>query len=92
MFTKILVAAAGSMITLSAFALDSIDMEKCVALKDGSTAHVFKDGKMAMQNSVGRPVRMDPGTAMQTKDGQKIAMQGDRVARLGQILSDKWHN
>ncbi len=92
MFTKIMVAAAGSMITLSAFALDSIDMEKCVALKDGSTAHVFKNGRMGMESAYGRPVRMDPGTVMQTKDGQKITMRGDEVARLTQIVAEQWHN
>lgn len=92
MFAKLLIAAAGSMIALSAFAVDSIDMQKCIALKDGSTVHVFQNGKMAMENRYGTPVRMDPGMVMQTNDGKKIAMRGDEVARLNQILAAQWHN
>ncbi len=92
MFTKIVVAAASSMIALSAFALESLDIEKSIALKDGSTVHNFKDGKMGMENAFGRPVSMDPETVMETRDGQKISMRGDKVARLQQILADKWNN
>ncbi len=92
MFKKLLVAAASGMIASSAFALDSIDIAQSIALKDGSTVHVFRDGKMAMENSYGRPVRMDPGTVMETKDGKKITMQGDEVARLDNILAAQWHN
>ncbi|WP_426148893.1 CopK family periplasmic copper-binding protein [Polaromonas sp. DSR2-3-2] len=32
---------------LSAFAVDQAGIEKSVELKDGSTVHLFKDGKMA---------------------------------------------
>lgn len=92
MFTKIMVAAASGVVAISAFAMESIDMENCIALKDGSTVHVFKDGRMGMEGAYGRPVRMDPGTVMQTKDGQKITMRGDEVARLTQIVAEHWHN
>jgi hypothetical protein len=67
---------------LSAFAVDREGIEKSVKLKDGSTVHVFKDGKMAMEDKLGRPYRMKPGQMMQTTDGQSMAMQGDEVARL----------
>ena len=87
MFTKILVAAASSMIALSAFAVDANQVEKSIQLKDGSTVHVFADGKMAMENNVGRAVYMEPGQVMQAKDGRQIAMNGNEVARLDQLIN-----
>lgn len=82
MFTKILFFAAITMIAAPALALDSADIQKAVELKDGSTVYVFKDGKMAMENKYGRVERMAPGHVMEAKDGQRITMQGDEVARL----------
>ena len=67
---------------VSVFALDREAIEKSVQLKDGSTVHVFKDGKMAMEDKLGRPIRMKPGQTMQTADGQYMVMKGDEVARL----------
>ncbi len=90
MFTKILVAAASSMIALSAFAADANQVEKSIQLKDGSTVHVFADGKMGMENQFGRAVYMEPGHVMDTKDGKKIAMNGNEVARLNQLLSEHY--
>ena len=87
MFTKILVAATSSMIALSAFAVDANQVEKSIQLKDGSTVHVFADGKMAMENNVGRAVYMEPGQIMQAKDGRQIAMNGNEVARLDQLIN-----
>ncbi len=60
--------------------------KQVIDLKDGSTIHVFNDGKMAMATKFGHAVRMDPGTAMERKDGQKITMRGDEVARLDALL------
>lgn len=51
-------------------------------LKDGSTVHVFIDGKMVMEDKLGRPVSMKPGIPMELKDGQRLVMVGDEVARL----------
>lgn len=85
MFKKILLAAAISTISVSAIALESADVQKVVELKDGSTVYIFKDGKMAMENKYGHIERMAPGHVMETKDGQKITMQGDEVARLQTI-------
>jgi len=82
MFKKILLVAAFSTIAASAFAFDSADVQKAIELKDGSTVYIFKDGKMAMENHYGRTERMAPGHVMEAKDGQKITMQGDEVARL----------
>ena len=87
MFTKILVAAASSMIALSAFAVDANQVEKSIQLKDGSTVRVFADGKMAMESQFGRAVYMEPGHVMQTKDGQQVIMNGNEVARLDQLYA-----
>ena len=85
MFKKIMLVAAISTIAASAFAFDSADVQKVIELKDGSTVYIFQDGKMAMENRYGRTERMAPGHVMEAKDGQKITMQGDEVARLNTI-------
>lgn len=71
---------------LSAFAVDQANVEKSVQLKDGSTVHVFKDGKMAMESKFGRAYRMKEGESMQAADGTTITMKGDEVARLSSAL------
>ena len=86
MFKKILVVAAGSMVALSGFAVDLSKVEKSVELKDGSTVYLFKDGKMGMENKLGQVVRMKEGHVMETKDGQRVMMVGDEVARLETVL------
>lgn len=92
MFKKILIVVAGSMVALSAFAVDLSTVEKSVELKDGSTVYLFKNGKMAMENKLGRVVRMKPGHVMETKDGQRIIMVGDEVARLETVLKPRLGN
>ena len=67
---------------LSAFAVDQGGVEKSTLLKDGSTVHQFKDGKMAVENKFGRSARMDSGTGMQTADGKSMVMVGDEVGKL----------
>lgn len=86
MFKKMLVIVASSMVALSAFAVDASKVEKSVELKDGSTVYLFKDGKMAMEDKLGRVVRMKEGHVMETKDGQRVIMIGDEVARLDSIF------
>ena len=86
MFTKLLVVAAGGMFALSAFAVDTSKVEKSIELKDGSTVYLFKDGKMGMENKFGKSVRMKQGHVMETKDGQRVIMIGDEVARMETIL------
>lgn len=87
----LMVAALGIAIT-SAFAIDVEKVEQSIPLKDGSTVYIFKDGKMAMENKFGRAVRMKQGEVMETKDGQKIMMQGDEVVRLNSILRHDYRN
>lgn len=71
---------------LSAFALDQGNIAKTVQLKDGSTVHQFKDGKMAMESKYGRAERMPAGQSMETADGKSITMTGDEVARLSEVI------
>ena len=78
MYKKLLIAAVTGLFALSAFAVD----EKTYELKDGSTVHVFKDGKMGMEDKMGRAARMKEGHVMETKDGQKLMMKGDEVWRV----------
>jgi Copper resistance protein K len=47
--------------------------------------YVFKDGKMGMEDRLGRVVGMKPGHVMETKDGQRIIMIGNELARLDAI-------
>jgi len=75
---------------LSAFAVDQADIEKSVRLKDGSTVHQFKDGKMAMESKFGRAYRMKEGEPMQAADGTTITMRGDEVARLSNALESHY--
>ena len=88
MLKKMLVAVAISAVAVTAFADDYARREskQVIELTDGGTVYVFNDGKMAMTNKVGRGTRMDPGTGMEGKDGQKVTMVGDGVARLSSLL------
>lgn len=74
----------------TAFAGDEArkNAEKVLEMKDGSTLYIFKDGKMAMEDKVGRVKRMKPGHVMETKDGQRLIMIGDEVARLESLLQE----
>ena len=65
----------------------SSQTEKLIQLTDGSAVHVFADGKMAMEDNFGRAAYMEPGHAMQTKDGKQIVMNGNEVARLDSLLA-----
>ena len=53
-----------------------------VQLKDGTTMHHYKDGKMSMEDSLGKIVYMKDGVSMETSDGKTISMSGNEVARL----------
>lgn len=82
-----LLAIIGAMLAATTvFAVDMRFVDKSFELKDGSTVYIFKDGKMAMENKLGRTVPMKQGQVMQTKDGQSIIMIGNELARLDYIL------
>ena len=87
MLKKLLMVAALSTAAVSAFAVSPAEeVQKAIQLKDGSTVYILKDGKMGMEDKLGRAVRMKQGQVMETKDGQKIMMHGDEVMRLDNIL------
>lgn len=83
---KVLATAAVVLFSANAAtAANMANVEKSFPLKDGSTVYIFKDGKMAMEDKLGRTVPMKPGHVMQTKDGQSILMVGNELARLDWI-------
>ncbi|MFT3847373.1 MAG: CopK family periplasmic copper-binding protein [Propionivibrio sp.] len=88
MLKKTLLIIAMSTVAASAFANDYARREakQVIDLKDGATVYVFDNGKMAMESKYGRAERMAPEVVMETKDGQKLAMVGDEVARLDSLL------
>jgi len=55
--------------------------ERTIALKDGNTLVVFKDGKMSMRDKNGKVTTMKDGVPMETKDGQVIMMKGNEIWR-----------
>lgn len=85
-FSKSILILSLALPALSAFALNSADVVKSTQLKDGTTVHEFKDGKMAMEDKFGRAIRMKEGESMTTANGQAIAMKGDEVAKLSDAL------
>jgi len=86
MLKKLAIMASMLTVAGAAFAVDMGNVAKKFDLRDGSTVYVFKDGKMAMEDRLGRTVGMKAGHVMETKDGQKITMVGDEVARLDSLL------
>lgn len=83
---KILLALAMTALATASFAADLTQVAKSIPLKDGATVYIFKDGKMAMEDKVGRVVRMKEGVVMEATSGDKIVMFGNEVARLD------WYN
>ena len=55
---------------------------RIVEMKDGSTLHIYPDGKMAMHDKRNQAMTMKPGTKMVTKKGEVIMMRGNEVWRL----------
>ena len=92
MFKKILIVGLMSGLAGTAFADDAAKAaaKQTIELKDGSTLYIFKDGKTAMADKLGKPKLMKKNQVMESKDGQKLMMQGDEVMRL-EALSRKGH-
>ena len=90
MMKKMLMVALMSAVSVTAFASDvaRAAAKQVIELKDGSTVYIFKDGKMGMEDNLGRAMRMKKDTVMETKDGQKIIMHGDEVMRLDNLLHE----
>ena len=79
MLKKFIVIAALSTLGASAYAVDASQVEKSIELKDGSTVYIFKDGKMGMEDKLGRAVRMKKDTVMEAKDGSKLMMKNNAL-------------
>jgi len=92
MLKKVLIAAVGGLMAMSALAADQSKVDKSIELKDGSTVYIFKDGKMGMENKLGRVEAMKAGHVMETKDGKKIVMIGNEVWRLEELLHGSHNN
>lgn len=82
LLNKLAITAAILAAASGAFAVELTQVDKSFVLKDGSTVYIFKDGKMAMEDKLGRVVPMKHGELMQTADGQRIVMLGNELARL----------
>jgi len=84
MLTASVVLAALMMSPLS-FAADPVVKEKLivegnvVALKDGGTIVVDKDGRTYHSDAAGKRVRMKDGEVMEGKDGRKYLHKNDVV-------------
>ena len=90
MFKKISVVIAGGAVALSAFAGDPSGIVKSIDLSDGTTVHVFRDGKMAMESELGKVTSMAQGHVMSARNGEKITMNGNETERLHMELLSKY--
>ena len=86
MFKQLTLAASVLALSASAFAVDMALVTRSIPLKDGSTLYIFKDGKMGMEDRLGRAMFMQPGHVMETKDGKKIVMNGNEIWRVEELL------
>lgn len=84
MSKRFLFAAVLSAASMGALADDVFfyPLEKQVELKNGQTLYVYKDGKTAVVDRWGRPVQIKAGAQVESKEGQKIALQGNEAYRL----------
>ena len=85
---QLLLVTVLSTAAASAFAVSATEVQKSIPLKDGSTLHILKGGKMAMENKLGKAVSMKKGEVMETKDGTKIIMHGNELMRLDKYLQE----
>lgn len=75
-----------------AFAMDAARSEakQVIALQNGETLYIFKDGLMAKESKFGNVSHLDKGEVVQTADGKSITTMGNEVARL-YVLLNKGH-
>ena len=57
------------------------DIVRQYLLTDQSVVSVYKDGKMSMEDKLGRPISMHEGLVMETKEGGKLMMRGNEIWR-----------
>ncbi|MBY0469387.1 MAG: CopK family periplasmic copper-binding protein [Burkholderiaceae bacterium] len=82
--TTIVLAAALAGVAAPVFADDAAKQEaqEVIKLKDGSILYVFKNGKMAKENKLGRAVHLRGGEVLEAVDGRKVIAVGNEVAPL----------
>ena len=87
-------ATASVGMALPALAHDALRQQatQIVALTDGSTLYVFRDGKMAKSDKFGRAVYLKDGEVLDAADGTKVAAVGNEVARLAHLMTDGHRN
>ena len=85
---QLLLVSVLSASAASVFAVTQDQVQKSIQLKDGSTLHILKGGKMAMENKLGQAVSMKQGVIMETTDGTKIMMHGNELMRLDRYLKE----
>jgi hypothetical protein len=89
MLKQITTISALFVVASTAFAVNLANVAQKFELKDGNTVYVFKDGKMSMEDRLGRTQGMKAGHVMETKDGRKIIMVGNELARLETIKAEE---
>lgn len=74
----------GALITHAAAAqgVDPKDYQRTIELKNGGTVYIFKGGRMAYEDKLGRPIRVKKGEVLETKNGEKLTVRSDDEGRL----------
>ena len=85
---QLLMVTVLSTAAVSVLAVSTDQVEKSIPLKNGSTLHILKGGKMAMEDKLGKAVSMKAGEVMETKDGKMIMMHGNELMRLDKYLQE----
>ena len=85
--TTIVLAAALAGVAAPVFADDAAKQEakEVMNLKDGSTLYLFKNGKMAKENKLGRVVHLKSGEVLEAVDGRKVVAVGNEVGPLDSL-------
>ena len=88
------VAFVAAGVSVPVFARDALPQatQQVLALKDGSTLYVFRDGKMAREDRYGRASYLKQGEVLELADGRKVPAVGNEVARLDGLLNDGHRN
>lgn len=94
MLRKLSILALSIAALAPTFAMDAARSEakQVIALQNGETLYIFKDGLMAKENKFGRAIHLAKGEVVQTADGKSITTVGNEVARLFSLLNKGHQN
>ena len=86
---KLIILVLSAITLTPVLATDAAQSEakQIVALQNGETLYIFKDGLMAKEDKWGRAVLLRKGEAVQTADGKTITTMGNESARLSFLLN-----